>query len=287
MRLGRMSSSRYQIVRLVNGIASVRSLAERETFHPVVGPVAEAQALYVNQLKLRERMQAHTGEFVIWDVGLGAGGNVLTVFHATSDLACPLRVVSFDRTIEPLQFALDQATALGYVEAYRQPVRQFLETGGVTFRNGAQPLRWELQLGEFPEFLRRQRAVPAPHAILFDAFSPAKNPDMWSAPFFSNLFRQLEAAHPCAMPTYSRSTLLRVTLLLAGFYVGVGQATGEKEETTLAANTLELIANPLPQAWLQRARNSKSAEPMWEPRYRQAPLSPSTWEKLRQHPQFQ
>ena len=70
------SSARYQLVRLNNGICSVRSLADAETFHPVVGPVAEAEALYVNQLKLRERLQNHSGEFVIWDVGLGAAATV-------------------------------------------------------------------------------------------------------------------------------------------------------------------------------------------------------------------
>ena len=80
-------SSDYQLVRLNNGICSVRSLVDAETFHPVVGPVAEAEALYVNQLKLRERLQNHTGEFVNWDVGLGAAANALTVLRATRDLA--------------------------------------------------------------------------------------------------------------------------------------------------------------------------------------------------------
>jgi hypothetical protein len=80
--------------------------------------------------------------------------------------------------------------------------------------------------------------------------------------------------------------MLRVTLLLAGFFVGVGHATGEKEETTIAANTPGLIAQPLDRRWLQRARGSTSAEPLWEPVYRQARLSPKTWEMLRQHPQF-
>ena len=71
---------------------------------------------------------------------------------------------------------------------------------------------------------------------------------MWTAPLFTDLFRALDP-RPCAMPTYSRSTMLRVTLLLAGFYVGVGHATGEKEETTIAANTLGInrrtIGRPL------------------------------------------
>jgi tRNA U34 5-methylaminomethyl-2-thiouridine-forming methyltransferase MnmC len=281
-----MRNSNYKLVRLANGTFSIHSLAEKETFHPVVGPVAEAQALYIHQLKLRQRLQAHAGEFVIWDVGLGAGGNVLAVFGATADLACPLRVVSFDRTTEALEFALEHAAELGYVEPYLGSARDFLKNGRAAFRNGAQPVRWELQLGDFPGFLRGAPSVPAPHAILFDAFSPAKNPAMWSAPFFADLYRRLDPRRPCAMPTYSRSTMLRVTLLLAGFFVGIGQATGEKEETTLAANALELLDQPLPRAWLQRARRSRSAEPMREPVYRQAPLTPGTWEDLVQHPQF-
>jgi hypothetical protein len=110
---------------------------------------------------------------------------------------------------------------------------------------------------------------------------------MWTLPLFTNLFRLLDPLRPCAMPTYSRSTILRVTLLLAGFYVGVGHATGDKEETTIAANDLNLLAEPLDQRWLERARRSHSAEPMVEPVYRIAPLSPQTTEALRQHPQFQ
>jgi hypothetical protein len=79
---------------------------------------------------------------------------------------------------------------------------------------------------------------------------------------------------------------LRVTLLLAGFFVGVGHATGEKEETTIAANNLDLIEEPLERAWLQRARRSTSAEPLWEGVYRQAKLATSTFERLLAHPQF-
>ena len=88
------------------------------------------------------------------------------------------------------------------------------------------------------------------------------------------------------MPTYSRSTIMRVTLLLAGFYVGVGHATGEKTETTIAANTLALLTEPLDRRWLDRARRSHSAEPMVEAIYRIAPLTAESWEKLRAHPQF-
>jgi hypothetical protein len=281
--LGLVSAENYQLVRLANGAFSIRALAEGETFHPVIGPAAEAQALYVDQLQLRRRLQSHSGEFVIWDVGLGAAANVLTVLRATVDLPCPLRIISFDRTVEPLAFGLRQAAHLGYFSGYEETVATLLATGRAGLSHG----HWELRQGDFPALLRADpRPGPPPHAILFDAFSPAKNPAMWTASLFADLFHCLDPQRPCAMPTYSRSTMLRVTLLLAGFFVGVGRATGEKEQTTIAANTPSLLAEPLPREWLQRARQSRSAEPLSEAVYRQAYLSAESWEKLRRHPQF-
>jgi hypothetical protein len=78
-----------------------------------------------------------------------------------------------------------------------------------------------------------------------------------------------------------------VPLLLGVFFVGVGHATGEKEETTIAANSLDLIAEPLNQRWLERARRSHSAEPLHEAVYQIGPLTPESWAKLQAHPQFQ
>jgi tRNA U34 5-methylaminomethyl-2-thiouridine-forming methyltransferase MnmC len=290
------STAGYKIVRLASGVYSVHSLAERETFHPVIGPVAEAEALYVKQLRLPERLAAHSGEFVIWDVGLGAAANVLTVLRATRATSCPIRIISFDHTLAPLQFALENAATLGYFTDYETAVQNLLRNHRAEFSDGHRQIYWELHLGDFPSILRDTQPatrnaenptrLPPPHAILFDAFSPAKNPAMWTAPLFANLFRHLDPARPCALPTYSRSTMLRVSLLLAGFFVGAGHATGEKEETSIAANTLALISEPLDKKWLQRVRNSTSAEPMWEPIYRQAPLSEDSWQKLQLHPQF-
>jgi len=283
-------SNDYQLVRLNNGICSVRSLADDETFHPVIGPVAEAEALYVNQLRLRERLKNHSGEFVIWDVGLGAAANALAVLRATREIACNIRLVSFDHTIEPLEFALRHAADLGYFGGYENHLEELIRAHRVVFQDDRQSVNWEFHLGDFPAILESPISnlkFQRPHAIFYDAFSPAKNPAMWTLPVFQNLFHALDPQRPCALPTYSRSTILRVTLLLAGFFVGVGHATGLKEETTIAANTLDLIANPLNARWLERALRSHSAEPLREPVYSRKPLSPATAEKLRRHPQFQ
>ncbi|MHB1306429.1 MAG: MnmC family methyltransferase [Limisphaerales bacterium] len=282
------SSAGYRLVQLTNGVFSVHSLVERETFHPVIGPVAEAEALYVRQLRLEDRLSSLGTEFVIWDVGLGAAANALTVLRRTRGIACPVRLISFDHTLEPLRFGLLHSDELGYIAEYREPVEALLCQGRTAFQDGARGVEWALHFGDFPRLLTGadSDSWPKPHAILFDAFSPATNPAMWTLKLFTDLYLRLDPGRPCALPTYSRSTMLRVSLLLAGFFVGAGHATGEKEETTIAANALSLISDPLDRRWLQRARRSTCAEPLREPVYRRERLSDSSWELLLAHPQF-
>jgi queuine tRNA-ribosyltransferase len=219
---------------------------------------------------------------------LGAAANPLTVLRATRDVPGLLCIESFDHTLEPLQFALEHVEALGYLQGFEQPLQTLLQDRQVCFPNGLQRVTWHVHVGDFPACLASSASelIPKPHAILYDAYSPASNPAMWTAPVFARLYRRLDPQRPCAMATYSRSTLLRTTLLLAGFHVGAGHATGEKEETTIAANTPALIAEPLDRRWLARARRSTSAEPLWTPEYRQARIAPATWDQLRNHPQF-
>lgn len=279
----------YRLVRLPNGAHTVFAVEYGEAIHPGLGPAAEAEWLNVRQLNLRQRLAQHTGPFVVWDIGLGIAANALTLLRLTRDLPAPLHLVSFDHTTGAAEFALAHTDALEHLRGYETPLRALLRERRVEFQDGVRRVRWELHVADFPSWLGGEaaRALPKPHAIFHDAFSPAKNPAMWTLPLFARMFALLDPARPCALATYSRSTLVRGTLLLAGFYVGRGAPSGQKEETTLAANTLALIASPLDRCWLERARRSICAEPLREPVYRRAPLSAETWTRLCAHPQFQ
>jgi tRNA U34 5-methylaminomethyl-2-thiouridine-forming methyltransferase MnmC len=291
----------YKIVELDNGKYSVHSLAEAETFHPGIGPAAEAEALYVRQLRLPDRVRAVGDEFVIWDVGLGAGANALTALKAISNqLEEPrcVRLFSFDRTSAALEFALEHSWELDYVAGFKPQVAALLARGCIEFQTGNLLVNWQFSRGDFPTLLKSGNAgrnssdlspaapIPPPHAILFDPHSPQKNPAMWTVSLFEGLFGALDPQRPCALANYTRSTLARTAMLLGGFFVGIGHATGAKEETTVAANTLDLIAEPLSQRWLERVMRSDSAEPLREPVYTRTRLSPETIETLRAHPQF-
>ncbi len=319
--------TRYCIVYLRNGACSVRALAEAETFHPVIGPAREAEALYVRQLRLSERVRETSGEFVIWDVCLGAAANALTAIRIIREYLAKrwssrfsvlpnklklelqhpapkiLRLVSFDLTTDAAAFALEHGAELGYIAGYESALSELVQNHSVIFGDDLFQVEWRLVLGDFPAWLERfvgrdalprvqadrqvcPTELPAPHAILFDPHSPKKNPAMWTVPLFADLFRRLDPQRPCALATYTRSTMARVTMLLGGFFVGMGHSSGLKEETTVAANRLDLLDEALDRRWLERAKCSQSAEPLSGLVYRQAPLSSATWERLRQHPQF-
>lgn len=284
----------YTLVRLANGSCTVRSLDYAETFHPVVGPVREAESLYVQQLRLPQRLEKHWqaadgGPFVLWDVGLGAAANVLTALHALRHIEGRVRVLSFDQTLEALSFAVAHAAELGYFHGLEPHARALLQQHQCHFEHGRLQVLWTLHWGDFPTLVRQPAASQwvKPHAIFYDAYSPAANPEMWTLPLLTRICQLLDPQRPCALPTYSRSTMLRVSLLLAGFFVGTGHATGDKEETTIAANSAELIEHPLAHEWLKRVRRSTSAQPMATPIYQQSRLSTALWDQLQAHPQFQ
>jgi tRNA U34 5-methylaminomethyl-2-thiouridine-forming methyltransferase MnmC len=275
----------FHIVALANGECSVGSRTVGEVMHPDVGPRVEAANLYVEQPRLRERIAAAKKTFVIWDVGIGAGANILTALHETSDLAAEVEIVSFDHTNASLRFALEHARELNYFGGLESGVEELLARQSVKLKVGELTVRWQLVIADFPTLLDSNVVHAAPHAIFHDAWSPKKNPQMWTGALFGELFQVIEPGQDCVLSTYSRATVIRTALLLAGFFVGRGVGIGVKEETTQAATRLELLADPLGVDWLGRAERSHAAEPFVDS-FRQAPLSERSLEGLRGHPQF-
>lgn len=280
----------FQIIKLDNGTYSIRSIKDAETFHPVIGPTNEAKALYLNQLNIPTRMAQYKKQFAIWDVGLGAAANPITILQHTKHIKTSLKILSFDKTILPLEFALQNTQYLTYLKGWEHILTTLLEKHTVVFNNGIQPVEWNLIKGDFPETIQKAinsyLTLQPPCAILYDAYSPKSNPDMWTLNLFKNIYSLLSPEVPCSLATYSRSTMIRVTLLVAGFFVGTGHPIGEKEETTIAANRPELIDNLLDKRWLLRAKRSTNAEPMTELVPLQKPLTKTTLELLLNHPQF-
>ncbi len=274
-----MRDGDFELVTLRNGARAVRHLGHGEVMHPSVGPWQEARALYVQQSRLQDRLREPGAPLCIWDVGLGAATNAVAALTCAQELGAAqqreLRIVSFEIDLSPLRLALADAEGFPFLRPFAEAAQVLARTRHV--RQGL--LTWQLCLGDARAHW--QSATPPPDIIFFDPFSPASNPALWTPAAFEALRgRALEAASGCSLYTYSAATPTRVSLLLGGFFVGTGDATGLKSETTVAATRLDLLRQALDRRWLARWERSSSKAPHG------LTLNPDIERALREHAQF-
>jgi tRNA U34 5-methylaminomethyl-2-thiouridine-forming methyltransferase MnmC len=252
---------RFALVTLRNGARAVQHLGHGEVMHPSVGPWREANALYVEQTRLAERLAAPTsGPLRIYDVGLGAAANAAAAILAARQAReagrarRPLEVISFERSLQPLELALKDAEGFPFLVTLNEAIEAILTSG----RWAEDGIDWQLILGALPETYAR--ATRPAELIFFDPFSPSVTPELWTPGALRPLF---EAALPdeSLLVTYSAATPTRVSLLLAGFFVGAGAPIGGKRETTVASKRLEALERPLDARWLQRWTRSPNRAP--------------------------
>jgi hypothetical protein len=275
-----MSTDCFELITLKSGHTSLRLVSNGETFHPVIGPEAEARVLHVEQQKLVERSRA-LNPLIIWDVGLGAAANAVAALDALAEGPGLIELHSFDHTLAPLQFACDNSEHLAYIQPYREAIAELTRTG----QSRVGRVRWYLHGGDFRTSLARSD-LPAPHAIFYDPYSAVSNPEMWTLEHFTKLRQALREDRPCLLTNYTRSTAIRSTWLLAGFYVGIGVGIGEKDQTTLASNDLKLLERPLSIDWLIKVPASQNANILREAEAKYSPIRPEDFAELRRHPQF-
>jgi queuine tRNA-ribosyltransferase len=251
--------ARFEIVATSSGEPSVRDAEAGEVMHPVIGAAVESERLYVAQSRLAARLlETGPGPLVLFDVGLGAAGNALAAIRAARGAppgSRPLTVVSFERELGALALACsdDGARRLGWSAGETAAARALLHMG----RHEEPGLTWELRLGEA---LDRLDAEPLRADVIFwDPFSPKVNGELWTTGAFARLASR--CAPGATLFTYSTATAVRSALLLAGFAVGHGDASGPKEETTAAALPPAHPARPLDARWLARLGRSSAPFP--------------------------
>jgi tRNA U34 5-methylaminomethyl-2-thiouridine-forming methyltransferase MnmC len=277
----------FEIVTLKGGERSIRSIFHGETMHIGTGPRSEALALHIDQPQILRRLQewGSSTPFVIWDVGLGPAGNALTLLETLKALRGserPVAIHSFEISTAILTFALQHADKLSYLAGWEKAVDELLHCG---MTRPLPHVDWHLHIGDFRD---STRLAPPPASIFHDPYSPAKNPEMWSLETFRLMRDRTDEtdAPPCLLTNYTRSTAVRVTLALAGWFVGTGVPTGEKTETTIASNRLDLLERPLDRDWLKRVRGSTNAAPFRNGLYAPGPISREDLAALEALPQF-
>jgi tRNA U34 5-methylaminomethyl-2-thiouridine-forming methyltransferase MnmC len=269
----------FELVTLRNGARAVRHLGHGEVMHPSIGPWQEALRLYVDQPRLTERLRQPGPPLVILDVGLGAATNAVAALTRAREIGAErrrtLELISLEVDLAPLRLALADPVGFPFLQPFREAAEALMRDGAWE----GEGLRWRLLQGNAVSHLERE--MPLADLVFFDPFSPASNPEMWTEAVLSRVRSCCrEDGEGALLMTYSAATPTRVTLLLAGFYVGAGVSTGTKGETTIAATRLEALEAPLGARWLERWSRSSSRAPHG------APLTPEVEARLRAHPQW-
>jgi len=274
---GGMGVDECEVVTTRGGARAMLDRRVGEVMHPVVGPAIEATRLYIGPSRLAARLAAGGDDpLVLLDVGLGAGSNAIAAWRVSESLPAsmrPLTIVSFERCLDPLRLALapEHVDSFGLAGAAGEAARALLARG----EHATVRTRWRLVTGELPDTLAGEPADAA-DLVFWDPYSARHNPTLWSLAAFTGLRR-------CCRPgvtlhTYSGATATRAALLLAGFFVGVGDASGDQRAGTCAALRGCDLARPLDLRWLARLSRSSAALP--------ADAPADALRRISRHPQF-
>ncbi len=274
---------RCDVVLTRSGAPAMRDRASGEVMHPGTGPGVEPLALYVVPSRLEARLRDASGDrgaggaggasgggarsLVVLDVGLGAASNAVAAWRVSEALGAAaeasgarrLEIVSFDDDLSALELALrpEHAESFGLTktEADAHAAASAILANG---RCETARTTWRLALGDFPVELARE--APASADIVFwDFYSSKTHPHLWSLTTFRALRRVCRSG--ATLHTYSTATSFRAGLLLAGFAVGIGSGTGDRQETTIAAVDVADLERPLDARWLARLERSTAAFP--------------------------
>lgn len=244
-----------EVVTTRSGARAVRDRRTGELMHPVVGPLVEAERLYVTPSRLRERL-AGPEPLVLLDVGLGAASNAIAAWKASAERSGgpPLTIVSFDHSLGALRVALEHGAELGFEGASLEAARALLHRG----EHDAGHTRWRFVPGALPGTLAE---VPDASAdlVFWDPFSPRSNPGLWTAGAFRALRRACRRG--ATVCTYSGATSTRSAMILGGFAVGIGVSTGDNKFATIGAVDVEDAPSPLDGRWLERLTRSSAPFP--------------------------
>jgi queuine tRNA-ribosyltransferase len=203
--------------------------------------------------------------FTVYDLGLGIAANALASIERRLNLgsagdgptsARRLRIISFENDLSGLELMLRSDAAFPLFARFRPAVETLIREG--SWRDSLGQIEWQLRPGDF--LSDRLEGLPPPEALFFDFYSPKATPALWGLGSFQKL-RVKAGDLPCTLTTYSAATRIRSALLLAGFFVGYGDATSAKQETTVAATRLEDLRRPLEADWFEKFNRSARAMP--------------------------
>ena len=223
----------YELIMTNDGSWSLFSQSYQESYHSQGGAWTEARDRFVSPCHI-VKTATEQGKVSILDVGFGLGYNLAASLYALKGVT-PTPQISV-RSLEKDDRLMEIIPQLPFppeLEREYQIIRQLVREKSYCQDN----LDLVLLMGE------GQKSITTLEekfdAVYQDAFSPRKNPELWTLEFFCEIRKRI--APQGMLSTYSSAGKVRMALLAAGFRIGPGHSAATKHDGTLAS-----LEAPLP-----------------------------------------
>jgi len=276
--------NQYEPCETASGVKTFRHVATGEILHGQVGPWKEAWTLYVEPSGLPRAR----GNVVVYDLGLGCGAQLLAAFEAffANTALTRLDVVSFDLEKSGLELLRSQLDDHPYAAPHAALLDAMISRDMVETRSPDGRLAtWRFVAGDYRDTIRAPEAggawdLPLADVIFFDFFSPSSHPWLWHLEAMRNL--RARSSERACLYSYTSATRGRATMAAAGFFLGLGEPSGMKKNSTIAACRIEDLTSPLPARWRDTFLTSQAAYLDDEPEAARIEIR----EAILSHPQF-
>ena len=230
-------SDLYTTVPTADGSSTVKSSEFGESMHTDAGAYEES---VIKHVQACGRIVSGVHPIHVLDVGFGIGYNLCALFEEWARLESrpPIHIVSLemDKSVSSCfnDLLFNDGRDRWYDLVKRGFLDGYLEGAGFTMK---------FMFGD----ARRNIAHLAEEGILFDvvfqdAFSPGKNPELWSLDYFRVIRKIMK--NDGILTTYSAAPQIRRAMAEAGLRIARGVSTGKKKEGTIASpSPLEMELN--------------------------------------------
>jgi tRNA U34 5-methylaminomethyl-2-thiouridine-forming methyltransferase MnmC len=216
-----------------DGSHTLYAPAFNEHYHSLHGAYLETQHVFI-QHGLATLVQQHVNPIHVLEIGFGTGLNAICtlqhIYHTNTQ-------VVYD-TLEKYPVPSNIITTLNYQDFFETPVMaaHFLQMHEAAW-NASVTITKNFTLQKIQTDLQT-RVLTNNHydVIYFDAFAPEKQPEMWTATVFDQMYKTLKPNS--ILVTYCAQGQFKRTLRQAGFRVAALPGPPGKREMTIGVKTL-------------------------------------------------
>lgn len=218
-------SNNYRWITTEDGSQTLHSDLYGEACHSTTGAKTETLLHYLEGCEVKTRLNCFS-EFQILEVGFGLGLGFLTTLEVLGDVH-PWHFVSMEIDPDLVKWFLEEYKEIPVIKnaKWSNPHLVEAESGNVKLSIVVGDARVELA----PYFETHHFNF---HAIFQDAFSPKRNPHLWTVEWFTLLKKH--SHQDCILSTYSASSSIRKSLLESGWVISKGHKFGPKRSSTRA-----------------------------------------------------